>query len=407
VDPTTGQLVELSAPLVNGSCQGPLGNPITVANGLNLNSPQDDPNAISGNCYQYRYSVSDNVGNNSGTITSSLVKYDTVPPSLSPLQFTSETNVSVSGPTVTYGAQAPVHPSFIVTVNATDPVAGNLTYAFSTPGGWTVTGGGSPNARTYTWNGGTPRTRTVTVTVTDGAGLPAQTTFRLVPDTTAPNVSVAVQTDANGYVTTAPVDVTFSATANGLPVVPATGQLFQSSAPLSGGTCGSFGNPVQVGATGLTSPYQDNSVTSGNCYQYEYVVADTAGNQGNDTSNQVLFDTTLPTVAVTYPVAGTTYTNVTGQSNTWNGTIRGTASDVASTLSNVVVAVEDTTTGMWWDGTKFDLANPQNAPTSGSLSSWTYPLPAAALTDGDQYEVWAKAIDAASLTNTATADFTG
>jgi type II secretory pathway pseudopilin PulG len=404
VDPTTGQLVELSAPLVNGSCQGPLGNPITVATGLNLNSPQDDPNAISGNCYQYRYSVSDNVGNNSGTITSSVVKYDTVPPSLS-LQFSNPTNVSVSGSTLTFGAEAPGGASFTVTANATDPVAGNLNYAFANPpGGWSVTTSAA-NILTYTSVLGASGGR-VRVTVTNGAGLATTTTFRLVAYTGRPTPTVTVQTDANGYATSAPV-VTFSATGDAHGLDTASGQLSQLSAPLSGGACGSFGNQVQVGSTGVTSPYQDTSVTSGYCYEYVYVVPDNLGNPGSFTSTPVKYDTTPPTVAVTYPVDGNTYTKVTGQSNTWAGTIAGTASDAASTLSSVVVAVQDTTTGMWWGGTAFNLANPQNAQTSGTPSAWTFALPATALTDGDQYQVFAKAIDAASLNNTATATFTG
>ena len=48
---------------------------------------------------------------------------------------------------------------------------------------------------------------------------------------------------------------------------------------------------------GVTSPYTDSTVASGNCYEYEYLVSDNAGNQATITSaNQAWVDSTPPAV---------------------------------------------------------------------------------------------------------------
>ena len=56
-----------------------------------------------------------------------------------------------------------------------------------------------------------------------------------------------------------------------------------------------------------------------------------------------------PTVAVTYPVTGTTY------GTNWSGTITGSASSnvTGATISGDKVALENTTTSKWWNGSSF------------------------------------------------------
>jgi len=53
----------------------------------------------------------------------------------------------------------------------------------------------------------------------------------------------------------------------------------RKSATLSNGTCGSFGAWSTISPTGSYPNFTDNTVSSGNCYQYQYLVSDNTGNQ--------------------------------------------------------------------------------------------------------------------------------
>ena len=59
----------------------------------------------------------------------------------------------------------------------------------------------------------------------------------------------------------------------------ASRQIQHASAPLTGGTCGTFTSFTNLGPANPTSPYTDNTVMNGNCYKYQYVVTDLVGNQ--------------------------------------------------------------------------------------------------------------------------------
>jgi hypothetical protein len=128
-------------------------------------------------------------------------------------------------------------------------------------------------------------------------------------DNTPPTGSIGY---TNGYTPTPSLVVTFSATDTGSGVNTASGQLERASATLSGGSCGGFGPFAAIGTSGVTSPYTDSTVTSGNCYEYEYVVSDNAGNQTTITSpNQAWVDSTPPAVP-TLSYSGLSNTFVSG-----------------------------------------------------------------------------------------------
>lgn len=104
---------------------------------------------------------------------------------------------------------------------------------------------------------------------------------------------------------------------------------------------------------------------------------------------------TPPTVTITYPVNGAAY------GSNWAGAISGTAASSAgagTSIFSVAVAVEDTTTGKWWNGISFASGTQVFATASGT-TGWTLVLPLTALTCGDSYSVVAQATD--SLGNTA------
>jgi hypothetical protein len=175
------------------------------------------------------------------------------------------------------------------TVHPTTFAAGAWTYAFPS--------GDFPADGQYS----------VGVSATDAAGNTSGVTFAsFTYDNTPPTGSIGY---TNGYTTTTPLVVTFSAADATSGVNPASGQLERASATLSGGSCGSFGPFNAVGPLGVTSPYTDSAVASGNCYQYEYLVPDNAGNQATITStNQAWVDTTPPSVpTLSYIGLGNTF----------------------------------------------------------------------------------------------------
>ena len=95
-----------------------------------------------------------------------------------------------------------------------------------------------------------------------------------------------------------------------------------------------------------------------------------------------------PTVAITYPVNGTEY------GADWTGTITGTASGASgTTISGVQVAIEDTKTGEWWDGTSFSATTQTFVPVTSGTTTWFLTFAASDLTPGDSYSVVAQATD--------------
>src|SRR5207244_4116653 len=63
------------------------------------------------------------------------------------------------------------------------------------------------------------------------------------------------------------------------------------------GTCGSYGSFSQVGSNDPSSPFTDNAgggISTGHCYQYEYVASDNVGNATTYVSPDIKVDTSGP-----------------------------------------------------------------------------------------------------------------
>ncbi|MGD0255193.1 MAG: hypothetical protein ABSB99_06540 [Acidimicrobiales bacterium] len=298
VDSSTGQLMRASASLSNGSCAafgsfsniGPAG----------VTSSYIDSSVASGNCYEYKYVVSDNV-NNHGTITSSsVVKVDTTPPSVPTLVFSAETNVYATGSNVYYRPGA-TSGGFTVTASSTDSVSGIVSYSFPNLGsGWTASSGGL-GVEVYSWSSANPTTTSgsLTVTATDGAGLTSSGSnsanpFTMTADSTAPTVPAPTVTA--GYYTTLSVPVSLgTATDSGSGVNASTITLQRDQVALTNGSCGTF--PGTFGTTVTLVGGNDTSVSSGYCYQYREQAADNVGNVGTSSpSNIAQVDTNGPSV---------------------------------------------------------------------------------------------------------------
>ena len=243
-------------------------------------------------------------------------------------------------------------------------------------------------------------TYTATVEAISNSGSTATIGNSFSYDTTAPTGSVSY---ANGYVTTASVAVSFSATDSGSGVNTATGKLMRASTTLSAGTCGTFGSYSQVGSTGITS-YTDTSVTSGNCYEYEYIVSDNAGNQATITSaNIAKVDTVAPSVSLTFPANGGNY-----NSSTWTAgaPIAGTATDATSGISgasSISLTITQPSTGNTWNGTAFTSGTHTVNPTNylSGTGSWTYTFPRSDFPASGTYTVAVTATDVAGNTSAA------
>ena len=131
----------------------------------------------------------------------------------------------------------------------------------------------------------------------DLAGNVQDTISRTVKiDKTAPSGGSITYT--NGYYTTASVPITYTlGTDTGSDLNTASGKIQRASATLSGGVCGSFGSFTNL-VTEFDGSYTDTSVASGNCYKYQYVIADNVGNSATYTSDNIAkVDTVAPTTS--------------------------------------------------------------------------------------------------------------
>ncbi len=138
----------------------------------------------------------------------------------------------------------------------------------------TTPAGGPYVSNPFTWTSGTTASPTFTVTGRDVAGNTAPVTLTLTNDSAAPSAgSISYQ---DGALPGRSVSVTFAAGTDAGSGV-AVRRLQRSSAPVSGGSCGSFTAYVDI-ATDPTSPYVDANRGRG-CYRYRLLVRDRVGNQ--------------------------------------------------------------------------------------------------------------------------------
>jgi hypothetical protein len=100
----------------------------------------------------------------------------------------------------------------------------------------------------------------------------------------------------DGYYKTTNVSVSFT---NGSDTGSGLGNriIQRRSATLSGGVCGTYSAWSNLVSNPATSPYTDTTVSSGSCYQYQYLVYDNAGNVATwTTTNVAKVDSIAPTI---------------------------------------------------------------------------------------------------------------
>ncbi len=257
-----------------------------------------------GICYQYRYAISDNVGNQTTYASASIAKDDTVGPT-NALSLEGAVNAALTTNNIYYRGN--VAGSFRMVDAVTDPVSGpaSATFPAIATTGWShevetisTPTGGPYTSTPFTWTPEPSNPASKPVIGTDQAGKSsANLVVVFTSDIVAPTGGSI--TYANGVVNSTSLPIT---TANGNDfsgsgINTATTVIKRDVAPLTTATetCDAF--PGTYATTVTLVGGADTSVTSGNCYRYKYLVSDKVGNQATYTSASVAkLDTSGPQV---------------------------------------------------------------------------------------------------------------
>jgi len=336
VDTTTRLIERDSATLTNGTCGSFSGSWTTVTS----------PNTVTtGNCYVYRFTVADNVGNPTTYTSPSVVKVDTTSPAAPTLSLSESSPLSfLAGTTLYYNPQGSNSGSFTVDATASDPQSGIASVDFPVVfGADSSTDSSSPYQATYSWIASSSASGAKNVTATNNTSLSSGTTsFTITPDTAAP--SGGSVTYANGYNTSGSVTITAANGTDPLSGLDLSAALLErQTTSLGNGSCGSFTNPW----TTVTSP---DTVASGTCAKYRYTIADNVGNPTTYTSSNVVkVDTTAPAAPplTLSKVTGTQWEHVSGTTLYYNAqaanagsfTVDAAASDTESGVTSVTFPV--------------------------------------------------------------------
>ena len=328
-----------SAPLTNGNCGSYVGW-TTVSN--------PDTTVASGNCYQYRVTVKDNVGNTAAPYTSAnVVKEDRTAPTSPTLSLAESSALEfVSGSTLFYNPQGSNSGSFTVTAATSDGESVVSSVGFPAVfGADSSSDSTSPYSASYSWTASASASGQKTVTATNNAGLPSSDTFTVTPDTSAP--SGGSVSYANGYAIGSVTVTTADGTDGASGINTASGLIERDAVALNNGVCSSF-----TGAwTTVSSP--DSTIASGNCYVYRYTVADNVGNPVTYTSpNVVKVDTTAPS-APTLSFGSFTNASATGSTVYFRTGAAGgfTVTAAASDLQSGIASRSFPALGAGWSGT--------------------------------------------------------
>ncbi|TMK90872.1 MAG: hypothetical protein E6G42_09165, partial [Actinobacteria bacterium] len=275
-----------TAPLAYGGC-GTYGSWDAVT------SPDTLPDGV---CARYRYRVSDRVGNETVYTSSSVVRYDSTPPTGPTLTLTESSPFEhVSGSTLFYNPQGSNAGSFTVHAATTDGESGIAHVDFPAVfGGDAQTVSSSPYDASYSWTAAAGASGAQAVEAWNGAGSSSSSSFTVTPDTTAPAGGSVDYPE--GYATLPVTIATDPGSDSGSGLDAASAELEGRTAPLTGSGCGAWGAWHTV-----TSP---DTPAEGTCAQYRYRVSDDVGNETVYASAHVVrADATAPTVSLDDPGA--------------------------------------------------------------------------------------------------------
>jgi hypothetical protein len=383
VNAGTTQLKRASAALTGGSC-GTFGsfNPVGAAGAA---SPYTDASVLSGNCYQYQYLVTDNVGNTATYSSASVVKVDT-----SAAVFTvtaSGANVSATGAAAFFKSTG----AGSFTVTASDPESGVTSSTFPVaPTGWSL--GGSGNARTYTLGAATVSS-SIAVSATNGAGTASgNQTITITVDGTGPAVTAGTiapidnTTGTGGFVHQGGqyyIYVAATDAASGIASITAnvsTVSTGQTAVPLVAGTYAVLGTTYNYRSAAVTAT---NPLAAGT-KSYSGTLTDNVGNVVGPTSSSVVVDNTNPTGSITAPSTWATASTTLTSSSTDPASTNGPAGVTSAQFQYSAAGAGS------WTTIATDTTNP-----------YTVTWDTTTLTNGGSYDLRAITTDNASNTFTS------
>ena len=268
-----------------------------------------DTTVASGKCYRYRFSISDNVGNQSAvSATSADAKVDTGDPIVSVSSPTEVTGLGAQyydAPTKTHFFRPGGAGSFTLNATASDvetAVAGVAFPNVSAVSGWTGSTGGNDSSSPYaspadyTWTAGATAPDARTITATDKAGRTANDTVTIAADSSAPTGhSVSLAGAGAPYYTSLSVPLTLvDGSDAGSGIDTATRIVERESGDLAADGCTNWSGSW---STVTLSGGADTTVAPAKCYRYRYLISDKVGNQSaaSAVSAAAKVDTSNPT----------------------------------------------------------------------------------------------------------------
>jgi hypothetical protein len=215
---------------------------------------------------------------------------------------------------------------------------------------------------------------TVRWRATDAVGTTTIGGTDLTLDTAPPPAPVIIQTPSNPSGASAQLDFTDAEAGTG------------AECRLDAGAWGPCTSPV--GYSGLSAGSHTFSVRA----------TDAAGNTSAAVSYTWTVDVGVPSIDVSFPTAGGTYSDTTYDSGcgTPSGDICGTASDAGGNVAAVAVSIQRASTSLYWNGTSFASVTEVFRAATGT-TTWSYAMTAASLPEGS-YTVRARATDNVGLT---------
>lgn len=290
-------------------------------------------------CYRYQYVVSDTLGN-STTYTSADIKVDATAPAAPTLSFSAFNNTYWAGTgTTVYYRSAAASGSFTATATSSDAASGIVSYTYPALGaGWTSTPG-ALGVNTYSWSSAPAAPGTPNVTATNNAGtVSPNSPFTLTADITAPTAGTVSYVNGSTGGTSVTVTTTTGTDAgSGL----GTRTLQRATAVQTGLTCGTYGAFTTIATALVDIPSFSDTVVQGNCYKYQYLVADNVGNVHTATSTNVA---RTPWGAFYTFEAGSGTTAVDSFSNNNTATLQATAGWTAGKVGSWALNLTGATT---------------------------------------------------------------